>query len=389
MTKKILHVENSAWDIYNFRLPHIKKLRSKGFEVVIVSPIDEYFGYLNEHHYTRHIQLKYLRAQAKNPLFDLLFFFELLAIYRREHPCLTIQFTIKPAIFGSIAARLAGIPAISILTGLGYTFVHRKGLLLFIPWLCKLAFRKLQSLVLYNSDDIETIVNQRILPRDKCRLLHGSGVNTNHFRPFPTSRNESKFVFLFIGRILYDKGLAEFVQAARKLEELGKPAECWVVGNFNYTNPSAVPKHQLMDWVTKRNIRYFGATDDVRQFIKEADILVLPAYGGEGIPRVILEAMAMGKPIITTTTAGCRETIQHDETGLLIPPRDASALLEAMLYFLEMPQNELQKMGEKCRRRVLENFDEKAIAARYLDIIQEVVTANQPSLARAKHPAVF
>ncbi|MEZ4963560.1 MAG: glycosyltransferase family 4 protein [Saprospiraceae bacterium] len=370
---KILHVENSTWDVYNFRLPHIRKLQAQGYEVIVVSPIDDYFGYLNEQHFSRHIPLKYLRAQKKNPLYDLLFLWELIKIYRQERPSLVIHFTIKPNIYGSIAARLTGTPAISVFTGLGYAFLHSKGFFRFIPWLCKVAFYKLQKLILYNEEDLRVMVDKKIIPLKSCAILHGSGVNTNHYRPLLPKARGKAFTFLFIGRLLYDKGLAELVKAIRALQEMGKDVECWVVGDFTYTNPSAVSKQQLHEWVRQRYIRYFGATDDVRQFIRNVDVVVLPAFGGEGVPKVLLESMSMGKPILTTTTPGCKDTVVHGRNGLVVPPKDQGALKEAMLYYVELPGYELAKMGEASRELAILKFDDKIITAQYLEIIRSII----------------
>jgi glycosyltransferase involved in cell wall biosynthesis len=387
--KKILHVENSSWDVYNFRSPHIRKLRAQGYEVVVVSPIDQYFGYLNERHFSRHIPIRHLQPQGKNPWKDLLFFWELLRIYRRERPDLVIHFTIKPNLYGSLAARIAGIPAISIFTGLGYTFLHSKGMFRWMPQVCRLIFKKLRKIVVYNREDKQLLAFKKIIPPERCEILSGSGVNTNHFRPLLPTQARDSFIFLFIGRLLYDKGLAEVVNAVKTLQEMGKNVECWVVGDFTYTNPSAISRPQLMEWIEKHYIRYFGATDDVRQFIRNANVMTLPSHGGEGVPRVLLEAMSMGKPILTSTSPGCKDTVVHGKNGLLVPPKDTAALVEAMLYLVESPAAELHRMGDESRRFAILQFDEKLITAQYLHIVKQVVSIEKQTPARARSKAVF
>lgn len=387
--KKILLVDNSSWNIYNFRQPHILKLKSLGYDVTVATPIDEYFGNLRKNLVARYIQLRHLYPQKKNPVQDIFFFFELLLIYRRVKPDLVIHFTIKPNIYGSIVARILGIPVVNVVTGLGYTFLHAKGLNRLIPYMYRFAFSQIKKLVVYNRDDLNVFVTKEIVPKDKCRLVSGSGVNTNQFRPLPNGKNNDAFVFLFIGRLLHDKGLREYVEAAKILANQNKRIECWIVGNFTYTNPSAVQKEELFEWVQNGYVRYFGFSNDVRAYLKYTDVMVLPSHRGEGIPRSILEAMSMGKPIITTETAGCRETVIHGQNGYLVPVGDAASLADAMGLLFESQENDRKVMGQQSRKRALELFDEKIIASRFAEIISEVLPTPKHESARIKSSAVF
>ncbi len=372
MSKKVLIVDNSSWNIYNFRMPHIQRLQSEGCEVVVLSPIDEYFGSLQERVFSKYIPLKYLYPESKNLIYDLMLIWELYKIYKNERPSFIIHFTIKPNIYGSIAARFAKVPAIAVNTGLGYTFVHPFGINRFIPFLYRMAFQKICALVLYNKDDLETIVDKGIIERERCWVIQGSGVDTNHFRPISPSGNIGKFIFLFIGRLLLDKGLADFAKAAKQLIQQGYKAEFWVIGDFAYTNPSVISKHTLKHWIERKYIRYFGSQKDIRQFLKNADALVLPSRGGEGVPRVILEAMSMGKPIITTDAVGCRETVVHGENGYLVPIKNVEALSLAMTGMLEASKGTLGAMGKKSRERALNFFDEKIIVENYYLLLRQL-----------------
>ncbi|MCB0375565.1 MAG: glycosyltransferase family 4 protein, partial [Sinomicrobium sp.] len=303
MRKKIIIVDNSTWNIYNFRLSLIKKLKAEGYLVVVVAPVDKYIHYLNESYFTKHIPLRYLSPQTRNGFRDLMFVWELFRIFRSERPDLVLNYTIKPNIFGNLAARLAGVPSLATITGLGYTFLNRGIIHFLVPWLYYWAFRKVRKVVFYNPDDREEFIKRQIVPAEKSTVIPGSGVNTNHFRPLPKS-GTNKFVFLFIGRLLYDKGLREYVEAARQICDLTPDAECWVIGEFSGKYPNAVTEKQLLTWIAAKHIRYFGEAQDVRKYIKQANVVVLPSYR-EGVPRSLLEAMSMCKPIITTATAGC------------------------------------------------------------------------------------
>ncbi len=386
--KKILIVDNSAWNIFNFRLPLVKKLSSQGYEVVVVSPIDEYIHYLNETGFVRHIPAKNLLPRSKTPLKDLLLLIELAIIYLREKPGLIIHFTIKPNIYGSLAARFAKIPSISVVTGLGYTFLHPKGINRLIPGFYKFAFQKILKLVTYNREDRRIFIDNQIVPAEKCVIIPGSGVNTNHFRPLPKTREENKFIFLFIGRLLYDKGLSEYVEAAQQLRHSGEQIECRIAGDLHDANPAGVSKDKLLEWIENKDVVYLGKVLDVRHIIRQADVIVLPSYR-EGIPRVILEAMAMGKPVITTDVAGCRETVVHGENGFVVPVKNAEALSLAMSTMMESTESELTKMGELSRKRALQFFDEKIITSRYQSILSEMESRPKHERTRTGSPALL
>ncbi|MBK8563698.1 MAG: glycosyltransferase family 4 protein [Saprospiraceae bacterium] len=370
--KKIIIVDNSSWNIYNFRLPHARKFAKMGYEVVVATPIDEFISYLEEPSVFKHVPIKHLFPQQKNPFQDILFFFELLKIYREEKPDLIIQFTVKPNIYGSIAARLLGLPAICVITGLGYPFLHPKGLNKLVPKLYKLAFKKIHKLVVYNHDDKAHLVNNHIIAEEKCVIIPGSGVNTQNFRPSETRIENNNIIFLFIGRLLKDKGIIEFVEAARQLKKENPKLEFHVLGNFAYSNPSAVTKDQLFDWVEEGVVKYLGFSKDTRSYIEQASVMVLPSHRGEGVPRSILEAMAMGKPVITTDTAGCRDTVVHGENGYLVPVNNTEALTLAMSTLSNLSTDSILAMGKESRIRAVTLFDEKIITDAYLKLLDEL-----------------
>lgn len=369
-SKTVAIVTNSTWNIYNFRLSLIKKLKSNGFRVIVIAPVDEYIHYLNESYFTRHIPLKSLAPQSKNPLRDLFLTWELFKIYKKEKPDLILHYTIKPNIYGSLAARMAGILSISTVTGLGYTFLSENLTNKLVEKLYRFAFQKVRKIIFHNNDDRLLFLNKALVKSEQSMVIRGSGVNTNYFRPLSVVPRREKFIFLFIGRLLYDKGILEFVEAAQQLRKILKDAEFWVVGQFNAENPSTVAKEKLLEWVEARDIHYLGATKDVRKYIKKATAIVLPSYR-EGIPRAILEGMAMGKPVITTDTPGCRETVDEKINGFIVPEKDTVALARAMHKMYNLDIKKLGAMGESSREMALENFDEKIIIEKYFQLIQK------------------
>ncbi len=369
--KKIAIVVNSTWNIYNFRINLIRKFRLQGYRVIVIAPVDEYIHYLNNSHFTKHIPLNHLSPQSKNPIKDLLLIRELYKIYRKEKPDLVLHYTIKPNIYGSIAARWAGISCMSTVTGLGYTFLNRGIYTRIAKALYRYAFKSNSKTIFHNHDDQRLFKKLKLIPDEISTVIKGSGVDTTFFRPFKEKINKDKFVFLFVGRLLYDKGIVEYIQAALKVKPIIKNAECWVVGELNAKNPSNIPKKKLLQWVENRYIRYWGATNDIRNFIKNVDVIVLPSYR-EGMPRAVLEGMAMGKPIITTSTSGCREAVEDNVNGYLVPIRDSIALAEAMVKMYNLDEEKFIMMGEESRNKALNEFDEKIINQQYLDLINKV-----------------
>lgn len=367
----------------------MKRLTAEGYQVTVATPVDEYIRYLDQTDFNQHIQLKRLAREGKNPVQDLLLLWELFRLYRRLKPDLVLHFTIKANIYGSLAARLAGVPAVAVVTGLGYTFLHPHGWNYFIPWLYRVAFGRLAKLVTYNPDDQAVFINNNIVEAERCIMMPGSGVPTKRFQPLPKLDEVGrKFIFLFIGRLLWDKGLMEYLHAAREIRKTRTDVECWVVGDYRESNPSGVPKSQLLEWVENQDIRYIGRVMDVRTIIRQADVLVHPSYR-EGIPRVVIEAMSMAKPVITTNVAGCRETVQHGKNGFIVPPKDAGALALAMETMLDFTPSELEKMGNWSRELACQLFDENIVTSAYLKLFDELFGIKKGEPAKQKGPAIF
>ncbi len=369
---KIAIVANSSWNVYNFRLNLLKKFKAERLEVIIIAPVDEYIAQLKKEHSDRHIPLKSLSRKSTNPSKDLMLTWELYRILAKEKPDVVINYTIKPNVFGNIAAKLAKVKSICVVTGLGYTFL-KEGLIRTIAnTLYKASFLFADKVIFENQDDQKLFIEKRLVKANKTLSVKGCGINTKHYKPGSDPQNKD-LVFTFIGRLLYDKGIVEYVNAAKIVKQTYPNATFSVIGELDIENPSTISREQLVEWIEKEYIQYQGTTSDVRPFIKDSDVITLPSYR-EGLPKVVLEGMAMGKPIITTHTAGCRETVDHGKNGLLVPIKDAEALANAMLTMIEISPEERQSMGHQSRLMAISTFDDEHITNFYLGVIDHIMT---------------
>jgi glycosyltransferase involved in cell wall biosynthesis len=234
------------------------------------------------------------------------------------------------------------------------------------------AFRKAPRVAFQNRDDKQLFEDLRLCRPEQTLLIKGSGINTEYFQPLLKTTQEEPFVFLFVGRLLYDKGVRELLQAAEKLQAARANTVFWIVGGIDEGNPSAIQRDLLERYEAQGAVDYLGRSSDVRSIMQQADAVVLPSYR-EGLPRVMLESLAMGKPIITTDVAGCRETIREGENGFCVPAEDSTALFEALLKMRDLSVQERQKMGAVGRRMALEEFDEKIIVQHYLQQLEELL----------------
>lgn len=370
MDKRIAIVANTTWNIYNFRLNVIKKLLDEGWTVIVIAPLDEYISYKEVFPKVKHIALKNLVRDGMNPWKDLVLISELKTIYKRLKPDIVLHYTHKPNIFGGIAAKLAGIESIAVITGLGYPFL-RNGLTKKITSsLYKMTSKAHSKFIFENEDDMALFINDGIIKKEKGATVMGCGVDTNSYAPHPNGIIKENTIFTFIGRLLYDKGIVEFVEAAQAIRKQYPNTQFWIVGELDANNPSMVKKDQLLTWVEEENIVYHGFQRDIRPFIAKSDCIVLPSYR-EGMPRIVLEGMSMAKPIITTDTAGCRQTIVDKVTGYLVNVADSNDLARGMQDFLKLSVDEAHNMGEKGRNRALKHFNSEKIAQDLYDIVSQ------------------
>ncbi len=299
-----------------------------------------------------------LKRTSINPIRDLRALAELTIFLIRSRPDIVFSYTIKPVIYGSISAGLVGIPHIfSMITGLGYTFMgatlKQRLINLGVQRLYRFALARNQAVFFQNPDDLSLFVNSRLVRNSsEPVLINGSGVDLTYFSR--TSHVVKPLAFLLIARLIRDKGIIEYVEAARILKKRYPGTFFRLLGPFD-SNPSAIPESQVKIWQCEGAVEYLGVSDDVRPFLADASVYVLPSYR-EGTPRTVLEAMAMGRPIVTTDAPGCRETVKEGENGFLVPVKDVGALVDAMEKFIRQPEL-IEKMGLRSREIAEEKYD--------------------------------
>lgn len=359
--KKIIIVANTTWNIYNFRQNIIKKLLSEGHKVYVMAPIDEYIEYKELYPEVEHIGLRSLKRDSTNPLLDLILCAELYKKYKRIAPDLIMHYTHKPNIFGSITAKILGIKSVSVITGLGYSFINTGWINRVIKTLYQYSTKANELLIFENEDDRDLFIKELNLPLSKAKSVKGCGVDSKFYFSQPNGAIHSHVTFTFIGRLLKDKGVEEFAEAATQVKKQHPSAKFILLGDFDEGNPSTIDKESLLQWIDKDILDYKGFVKDVRPFIQSSDCIVLPSYR-EGLPRIVIEGMSMSKPIITTDTPGCRETVQDGVNGFLVNPRDSKSLEEGMLKFINLDTAHKKMMGEAGRKEVELHFDSNKIA---------------------------
>jgi glycosyltransferase involved in cell wall biosynthesis len=376
--KKVFLVSNTSFFLYNFLIGLMKRLKNEGLEVVAVAPLDGFSDKLEAEGFPL-IPLTQLNRKGSNPLEDLRLMLELRRIYAREKPDLVLHFTIKLNVYGSIAARLAGTKSICTVTGLGWLFTDRslKATVggLGYKMLYRIALSFSEHVVFLNRDDNAFFLSSGLLKGGKCSVIPGAGVNTGIFYPgFCGEHGSDPAVpsFLLIGRMLWDKGVREFADAASIVKKTEPAAQFLLLGPMDQENRSAIPETVIAGWESKRIVQYLGRTDDVRPFICGIDAVVLPSYR-EGVPSALLEAMAMCKPVITTDAPGCREVVEDGKTGFIAPVKDAAALADCMLHFIRLSRTEREAMGQNARAKVLREFDEKIVVGEYLQLVKNAL----------------
>jgi glycosyltransferase involved in cell wall biosynthesis len=370
MSPKVFIALNTAWNLVNFRAGLIKALVAEGYEVVAVAPPDEYVPMLEA------LGCKYISLpmdnKGTNPWRDLLLFTRYFRLMRIEKPDLFLVFTIKPNIFGSLAGHILRIPVINNVAGLGVVFSKSSWLNKLVRWLYRIALSRSIKVFFQNDDDRKLFVSSGLVSKTVADLLPGSGVDLVKFQPTPLP---ARYVvrFLLIARLLWDKGVGEYVEAARLLKKRGIEAECCILGFLDVKNPAAISGAQMDEWAAEGVVHYLGVSDNVREKIAQTDCVVLPSYYREGTPKSLLEAAAMARPIVTTDSVGCRDVVEDGINGYLCKPKDALSLAQKMECIVRMSAEERTVMGSRGREKVEREFDEQIVIHKYLKAIEEVL----------------
>lgn len=361
--KKLVLVANTAWSMFNFRHGLLCCLLKKGYQLTIIAPPDKFSDNLRNMGCVV-VDLS-MDAKGISPLQDLKLIRSLYRIYKQVAPDFIIHYTIKPNIYGSLAAKCAGIPSLAITTGLGYTFVNDNLVAKVARGLYKLTFRFPKEVWFLNEDDRQVFLLHRLVRKNKAILLHGEGVDLIHFTPQAQLAADGKVRFLLIARMLWDKGVGEYVEAARIIRRQYPQAVFQLLGACGVANPSVIEREQIAKWEEEGLVEYLGTTPDVRPVIANADCIVLPSYR-EGIPRTMIESAAMAKPLIVTDVPGCRDVVLANQTGFLCPVKDVAALATCFEQLIVMPPKARAEMGAAGRRFMAAAFDENLVIDQYL-----------------------
>jgi glycosyltransferase involved in cell wall biosynthesis len=364
---KIAVIANTGWYLWNFRRPLMAALRAQGHEVLALSPPDDHVQRLQaEGHAWRALRLD---AASINPFAELATVWRLRRQLRAAGVQLLLTYTPKVNIDSGLAAMGTGIVHVPNVSGLGRVFIQRSALTPLVVRLYRLAFGRAFRVVFQNGDDADAFRQLGLVRPDQVVRVPGSGVDVDRFRPGPMPPDGgSAPVFLFVGRLLRDKGAVEFVEAACRVRAVLPGARFRLLGASGSDNPSAIGAAELAAWRAEGVVELLGAVDDVRPHLAAAHCVVLPSYR-EGVPRALLEAAAMARPCIATDVPGCRDAVEDGVNGLLCPARDAAALAAAMQRFAAAGTAQQALWGEAGRRRAETRFDERIVLATYGEIV--------------------
>jgi glycosyltransferase involved in cell wall biosynthesis len=370
---RVAIVINTSWNIWNFRRGLVKALLAAGHEVLAIAPPDDYSARLESELGCRYVPIL-MENKGTNPLKDAQLTRRFLATYKRERPDVVLHFTIKPNIYGTLAARLAGIPSINNVSGLGTVFLIENLVSKVARGLYRLAFRYPHKVFFQNNDDRELFIRYGLIRPERTGLVPGSGVDLARFQPqegvgCPAG---APFTFLMVARVLYEKGIVEYFEAARQVQAaLGADkVRFQLLGGVDEAGGIGVPRATFEKWLADGAIDYLGTSDNVAEHLHRADCVVLPSYR-EGTPKTLLEAAACGKPLITTDVPGCRETVQHGRNGYLCQVRDAADLAAKLQAMAQLLPARLNAMGQASRELAEEKFDEKLVLREYLAAVTE------------------
>ena len=386
---KILLFANTAWYLFNFRRSLAEVLRAQGHEVILASPPDPYGEKL------RALGFRWepvpMERRSINPWRELSLILWLARLMRRERLDLVHSFTIKCVIYGSIAARLAGVRArVGAAAGMGYVFTrHTPGALALravATALMRLALggRRVR-LIVQNPDDLAFFVETRLMPRESVTLIPSSGVDGTRFHPADAEaqferRARTGFRVLLPARLLWDKGVAEYMEAARYLRAAGRhDIHFLLAGSPDPGNPTAVPESDIRGWAEEGLIEWLGHVEDMPTLLRSVDVVALPSYR-EGLPKGLIEAGASGLPLVTTDVPGCREVVTHELNGLLVPVRNGAALADAVVRLRDDPALSA-RLGAAARQACLERFDERRVISDTLEVYRALTAVADQDIA--------
>lgn len=368
--KKIAVIENSLFSTYTMRDSLMKRLLQEGYDVTILTHTNSFV----EHVEKTGLRVINIGSGNLNPFKVFKYILNLYRALKKIQPDLCLTFSIRPAIFGNFITRYLHIPTITNITGVGPLFTSKNLAYRIARLIYRFALGKTKKVFFQNLDDLNLFLKNNFVKEEVAKRIPGSGVDYLKFCPIPRQQKDDHFIFLFIGRLIKDKGIFEFVEAARILRKKYPQILFNVIGPFWHQNlkSNTITKTDLQNWIVEGVIDYEGEKKDIRKFISRADCIVLPSYR-EGTSNILLEAASMERPIVTTNTTGCKETVEDGITGFLCNVQDGKDLADKMEKMYLLTAEERNLMGKKGRQKMIKEFDKKIVINNYLDAIDEVL----------------
>ena len=368
--KRIMLSVNSSWNIINFRRGVIRGLIEADYHITIVAPRDEYTEQIAPLG-ANYSELP-MAQQGMSIIQDCRLFVHYLSCFKKFRPDVYVSYTTKPNIYGSLAARLFGVPAVNNIAGLGNVFVRGGLLRSIVKQLYRLALAKSSCVFFQNVEDRNYFIDERLVQESQADLLPGSGVSLDEFKQSEyVYRTGDKMKFLFVGRLLKDKGVIELVEAARIVKSHYPSIKVSLLGFVGVENPSALSQEEVDAWVAEDVIEYHGACDDVRPYLRSADCVILPSAYKEGTPRSLIEAGAIGIPLIATDIPGCRDIVNHGVNGYLCKAKSHRSVASAMIKMIRLSYGQRLAMANASRSKIVEGYDEKVVVKKYLQAVSE------------------
>ena len=359
----------NTFEYFVLRINFLKELKNSGYKIFLIGSSDKFKkDFDNMGIETVHLTIK---RKSKNLITEFYLLIKLFKILNQIKPNIILSFTIKPVIYCGILNRFLRIPIISTMTGIGPYFFKHDLFNFFMRKLFKFSQKNTTKIVLQNKDDLDFFIKNNLITNAQSIVIPGFGIDANYFSVSTYPKNQN-VTFLLIARMLWNKGIGEYLEAARNIKKNKPHINFQLLGTIDKENAYCISQEQMDSWVEEKLVKYLGYVDDVRPFISKANCIVLPSYR-EGMPRALLQACSMGRPIITTNVPGCRDVVIHNKNGFLCEAKNSKDLTDKMINFINLSLSEKIKMGNEGRKIAEKNFDENIVIKKYFDTIQELI----------------
>ena len=365
---KIVITSNSSWSIWNFRLNLATALTQAGHEVIIIAPFDKYTEIIQEKYQYYNIQIK----NTISPIEELKIIRNYTKLYKQIKPDIVLGFTVKANIYSNVACKKLNIKTINNISGLGSMLIRDNLLSKIIKIFYRYSLKSSSQIFFQNQDDLQLFLKEKLVDISKTKVLPGSGVDVNKFNPIVPMREKDGVIrFLVIARLIWDKGIKEYIEAAEIIKRKYKNTQFLLIGELGVDNPTSIPKEYIEEWQNKGVVEYLGTSDNIQKEIAEIDCVVLPSYR-EGTSRALLESAALAKPIIASNVPGCKNIVEDNVTGFLCKPQDKYDLVDKIEKMINLTESQREEMGKKGREKIVREFNETFVIDAYLTAINNL-----------------